>query len=126
MIQPPGHADTGVVHQDVGNHMGLAGLDDGVAAIRRGKIGNHRSDEVIAGIIDSVAHRGIADIRQYQLRARGAELVHHVPAEAAACAGDKDCLVRWICHGRPGAYSLRRSIAASGQPARPPFAFMRR
>ena len=99
MVQPPGNTNACVVDQDIRRHVaGPAGFSNGTAAFLRGEVGDNRGDEVIAGIIDCIAQRPIADISQYQLRARGAELAHHMPTEATAGTGNQDCLVRWFRH----------------------------
>jgi len=99
MVEPPGNTNTRVVDQDIRYHVvRCAGLSDGTAAFLRGEVSDNRGDEVLAGIIDCISQRPIADISQYQLRAGSAELAHHMPTEATAGTGNQDCLVRWFRH----------------------------
>jgi hypothetical protein len=99
MVQPPGNTNACVVDQDIRYHVaGRAGFSDGTAAFLRGQVSDNRGDEVLAGIIDCMSQRPIADISQYQLRTRSTELAHHMPTEAATGTGNQDCLVRWFRH----------------------------
>ena len=102
MIRAARVGNARVIDENVGDGAMLgAHPGDRLYPALRGEVGGKSGNQIAFGLIPDRAQCLVGQVGQEQFRAGHMELLHHVPAEAAAGTRYQDCLVRWICHITP-------------------------